>query len=98
MTIEMFSRREMYVFIACLVGLIVTIFLLYVCISACEQLVRARAEKKMAEHKVDRVYEVSKNEFEELGKAALANQRMISFIAETSLGRTVEINVEIMEE
>ena len=95
---EMFSRHEMYMFMACFVGLIVTIFLLYVVISACEKLVRSQAKKKMAEHKVDRVYEVNKNDFYELGEAALRHQRMLSFITETNTG-TVEITIdEILEE
>ena len=96
--IEMFSREEMWLFGSVLLKCVLLTLLIFFCVEAAGRLIKAKNEQHKNSN-VDRRYRVERNEFEELGKAALNAQRMQSFIAETAGGRTIEVTVdEILEE
>ena len=100
MAIEMFSKAETRVFGISMVAFVLATIFLYLAISGCEKLIRARIEKaKIDERRRINRYEADANEFAEIGNAAIREQRMKSFIAETATGRTIEVlNVEVYED
>ena len=94
MTIEMFSRHETLLFGIAMVAFVVAVIGLYFLIEAVAKFLEIKHQRNMDERKIHRRYEVDRNEFAELGNAAIRNQKMQSFIAETASGRTVEVTVD----
>ena len=92
--IEMFSKNECVAFGLAMVAFVLSTLFLYLALGAVEKIYQHKHPKK--ETRAERWYELDNNEFSEIGKAALSQQRMKSFIAETSGGRMIEVfNVEI---
>ena len=99
MNIEMFSKHETIIFGAAMVAFVLASLILYFALDGAARLIQARNERYLNERHVDRRYRIERNEFEELGNAAIRNQRMKSFITETSTGRVIEFTVdEILQE
>lgn len=94
--IEMFSKAETKVFGIAMLAFVLSTLFLYMAITAAEKLYQAKHPTR--DSRAERWYELDNNEFNEIGKAALSQQRMKSFIAETSGGRMIEVfNVEVMK-
>ena len=94
MTIEMFSRHETMLFGIAMVAFVIAVIGLYFLIEAVVRFLDTKHQRYIDERKIHRRYEVDRNEFAELGNAAIRQQRMLSFIAETNSGRTVEVTVD----
>ena len=92
--IEMFSKAETKVFGIAMLAFVLSTLFLFLAITAAEKLYQAKHPQR--DSRAERWYELEHSEFNEIGKAALNQQRMKSFIAETSGGRMIEVfNVEV---
>jgi len=101
MKIEMFSLTEQKMFIFVFCGFILTVVLLYFITEAVSRYAEAKVNERELKRleSVRRRYEVDINEFERIGEIALREQKMKSFICETSTDRLVEFKLDdILEE
>jgi len=94
--IEMFSEMEYKAFGTAVFGFIVIWIFTYLIIGVAYKIIKEKNEKSKRKRKngVSRYYEVDKNEFVEIGEAAIRQQKMKSFIMETSQNRFVEVREE----
>lgn len=81
--IKMFSTEEWILFGISMFVLGGLVLLAYLFVNSIEQALKPK-------HRATRWYELDENEFTRIGENALRQQRMLSVIAETEIGGTVE--------